>query len=139
MKGKLLENIVLSIGLLVIAAAVFLMFFAETPQLVKSVNMIFATGFIIYIIYNHIMARNLNGQIYDLQKHVDNLKDEIGRLKGTLNKRDATIADQKKTIASQEQKIADIHAKLEAAEKKLGAANEEVKRLTQELAKEEKQ
>lgn len=139
MKGKLLENIVLSIGLLVIAAAVFLMFFAQTPELVKSVNMIFATGFIIYIIYNHIMARNLNGEIYELQKHVANLKEEIGRLEDTLRERNTTIADHEKTIASHEQTIAEAGAKLEDAEKKLIAANEEVKRLTQALTKEEKQ
>lgn len=139
MKGKLLENIVLSIGLLVIAAAVFLMFFAETPELVKSVNMIFATGFIIYIIYNHIMARNLNGQIYELQKHVDNLKDEVGRLESTLSERNATIADQKNTITSQEKTIADVQTQLEATEKKLVAASEDVKRLTEQLKKEEKQ
>ena len=137
MKGKLLENIVLTVGLLVVGAAVFLMFFAQTPELAKSVNMIFATGFIIYIIYNHIMARNLNGEIYELQKHVDNLKDEVGRLQETIKNRDATIADQKRTIASVEQSLEDERKKLAAAEKNLKKAKDEIKSLNEQISKEE--
>ena len=137
MKGKLLENIVLTVGLLVVGAAVFLMFFAQTPELAKSVNMIFATGFIIYIIYNHIMARNLNGEIYELQKHVNNLKDEVGRLQETIKNRDATISDQKRTIASQEQSLEDERKKLAAAEKNLKKAKDEIKSLNEQISKEE--
>jgi septal ring factor EnvC (AmiA/AmiB activator) len=137
MKGKLLENIVLTTGLLVVGAALFLIFFAKTPELTKSINIIFATGFIIYIMYNHIMARNLNGEIYALQKHVDNLKDEIGRLENTLKQRDKTIAEQNSTIASQKQDLADTRKKLADTEKQLADARAEVKRLSKELSKEE--
>lgn len=137
MKGKLLENIVLTIGLLVVGAAVFLMFFAQTPELAKSINMIFASGFVIYIIYNHIMARNLNGEIYELQKHVNNLKDEIGRLEETVKNRDATIADQKRTIAGLEQSLEDQRKKLDSAEKNLKNAKDEIKSLNEQISKEE--
>ncbi len=119
MKGKLLENIVLTIGLLVIGAAVFLMFFAKTPEIAKSVNIIFATGFIIYIMYNHIMARNLNGEIYDLKKHVSNLKEEIGRLESTLQKRNQTIGEQKQTIANQDQQLEEAAENIRKAETNL--------------------
>ncbi len=137
MKGKLLENIVLAIGLLVIGAAVFLMFFAETPEIAKSVNIIFATGFIIYIMYNHIMARNLNGEIYDLKKHVSNLKEEIGRLESTLQKRNQTIGEQKETINSQQLQLEEAAQRISEAETKLKDTLAKVAELEARLQEEE--
>jgi peptidoglycan hydrolase CwlO-like protein len=115
MKGKTLENIVLGTGVVAIATASFLMFYDKAGIAAKSVNIIFSTGFIIYIIYSYILSRNLNGEIYDLKKHVNNLKEEVQRLNQTLGERNQTIASQKTELALQTKTIANLQA--EAAEK----------------------
>lgn len=134
MKGKLLENIVLGVGLLVIALATFLMFADKDGSAAGSINIIFATGFIIYIAYSYLLSKNLNEEIYQQKKQITNLKDEINRLKQNLAQREATINAQTTEISGLQ---TDLKTNEEAREKlaeALKKANSAVKKLNQQLA-----
>jgi len=129
MKGKTLENIVLGTGVVAIATASFLMFYDKSGIAAKSVNIIFSTGFIIYIIYSYILSQNLNGEIYELKKHVNNLKEEVQRLNQTLGERNQTIASQKTELALQTKTIANLQAEVADKSAALAAALTELETL----------
>ena len=137
MKGKLLENIVLAVGLLIIATASFLMFFDETGQAAQRINLIFASGFIVYIIYSYLLSQNLNGEIYNLKKHVANLKEEVARLTQTVANRDATITRKKQEISTLSEDLARTQSALETKENELLKAKAEIASLKEKQEKEE--
>jgi peptidoglycan hydrolase CwlO-like protein len=137
MKGKTLENIVLGTGVVAIATASFLMFYDKAGIAAKSVNIIFSTGFIIYIIYSYILSQNLNGEIYDLKKHVNNLKEEVQRLNQTLGERNQTIASQKTELALQTKTIANLQAEVADKTDALAAAITELESLKAQINSEE--
>ena len=137
MKGKLLENIVLAVGLLIIATASFLMFFDKTGEAAQRINLIFASGFIVYIIYSYLLSQNLNGEIYELKKHVSNLKEEVARLTKTVSDRDTTIANQKQEINALTTDLKHTQAALETKENEIIKAHAEIASLHEKLPKEE--
>ena len=137
MKGKTLENLVLGAGVVVIGAASFLMFYDKAGVAAKSINIIFSTGFIIYIIYSYILAQNLNGEIYDLKKHVKNLKEEVQRLNQTLGERNKTIATLNSEIAQQSNEIAALQSQIAEKTDELAAAMVELESLKAKVNNEE--
>lgn len=137
MKGKTLENLVLGAGVVVIGTASFLMFYDKSGIAAKSVNLIFSTGFIIYIIYSYILSQNLNGEIYELKKHVNNLKEEVQRLNQTLGERNQTIASQKTELALQTKSIANLQAEVAEKSAALTAALTELETLKAQANSEE--
>ena len=137
MGTKLIENIVLVIGLLIVGAAVFLMFFDEKGQAAQSINIIFSVGFIIYILHSHMLSRNLNREITELTINVSNLKEEIGRLEDTVKKRDSKIKGLKSDINSLEEKLDAAQSELSTKESELSAANKKIAELEAENQKKE--
>ncbi len=137
MKGKTLENIVLGTGVVAIATASFLMFYDKAGIAAKSVNIIFSTGFIIYIIYSYILSQNLNGEIYELKKHVNNLKEEVQRLNQTLGERNQTIASQKTELALQTKTIVNLQAEVAEKSAALTAALTELETLKAQATSQE--
>jgi peptidoglycan hydrolase CwlO-like protein len=129
MKGKTLENIVLAVGLLVIGAALFLMYIDRDGVAARSINIIFSIGFIIYIAYSYILSNNLNGEISALTKHVNNLKEEVGRQKATIAKRDAHIAEQQTQITTLNQAHESLKIELENKEQALEKAYKHIAEL----------
>lgn len=131
MKGKVLENIVLAVGLLVIGSAVFLMFIDTDGKVAQRINLIFSIGFIFYIAYSYLLSRNLNSEIRDLETHVNNLKEEvsrkretiaekdteIGRLQSALTEKEATLETQKSELAKTQKQLESVQQKLKALEK----------------------
>lgn len=126
MKGKTLENIVLGLGVLVIGAAVFLMYIDTGGLKASSVNFIFSIGFIIYIAYSYILSNNLNNEIRELEKHVHNLKEEVGRQKETIAKRDKSISDLRVEIAELNKNLTETQAELSAKTEALLGAQKEI-------------
>ena len=137
MGTKLIENIVLVIGLLVVGAAVFLMFFDEKGQAAQSINIIFSVGFIIYILHSHMLSRNLNREITELTLNVSNLKEEIGRLEGTLKKRDEKIKGLKSDVKDLESKLDDAQNDLASKETELASAAKKIAQLEADIQKNE--
>lgn len=129
MGTKLIENIVLVVGLLIVGAAVFLMFFDEKGQVAQSVNIIFSVGFIVYIIYSHMLSRNLNREISDLNVNISNLKEEVVRLESTVKKRDEKIKGLKADLKSLEAKLDDAQNTISDKEKELAAAQKRIAEL----------
>lgn len=137
MKGKTLENIVLGAGVIVIGIASFLMFYDKAGIASESVNIIFSTGFIIYIIYSYILSQNLNGEIYDLKKHVKNLKEEVQRLNQTLGERNQTIAAQKAELDRQNNEIVALQIELGEKKEALSATQNELETVKAQLKNQE--
>ena len=136
MKGKTLENIVLALGLLVIASAVFLMYIDTDGVVAESVNLIFSIGFIIYIAYSYILSNNLNSEIRGLEINVQNLKEEVGRQKSTIATRDKTIAKQKHELHDLTEKVTATEAELNAKTLLLDDANARILAFEKEAEKE---
>lgn len=131
MRGKTLENIVLAVGLLVILAAIFLMFIDTKGVASRGINIIFSIGFIFYIGYSYILSQNLNTEIRELQKHVNNLKEEVVRKQEDITRLTQTVASQKtelddlsNTLAQAESTIAVQNEKLDAASVEISALKE---------------
>ncbi len=137
MKGKVLENIVLGLGLLVIGAAVFLMYVDTEGVAARSVNIIFSLGFIIYILYSFILSQNLNKEINGLNKIVHNLKEEVGRLTATVAKRDATILEKNQNITTLTQDLEQANAALSKSSEELKKAVLKISELESQLKKED--
>ena len=135
MKGKTLENIVLGLGILVIGAALFLMYVDTNGVAAKSINIIFSTGFIIYIAYSYILSNNLNNEIRGLEKHVQNLKEEVGRQKETIAKRDSSIANLHAEVSNLTENMASIQTELTEKSEALEAANTALEALKTEASK----
>lgn len=129
MGTKLIENIVLVVGLLIVGAAVFLMFFDEKGQVAQSVNIIFSIGFVIYIMYSYMLSRNLNREITDLNVNISNLKEEVARLENTVKNRDEKIKGLKADLKSVEAKLDDAQNTISSKEKELATAQKRIAEL----------
>ena len=137
MKNKTIETIVLILGLLVISSAVFLMYYDKNGTAAKSINLIFSTGFIIYITYSYLLSRNLNRDITELNKIVSNLKDEVNRLQQTIVKREQTITQQKEEISDLSQQMASVKTELESKNAALKKAESRITELEAEAKPED--
>ena len=112
MKTKNIETLVLAIGLVVIGLAIFMMFSqSDELQMNRWANLIFAVGFLCYILYSILSTNNLNQEIRQLNNHISSLKDEIKRQNATIAEKDGKITQ------------------LQSENKKL---NEEIQQLTKE-------
>jgi len=136
MKGKTLENIVLGLGVLVIGAAIFLMYIDSSGIAAKKVNFIFSAGFIIYIAYSYILSNNLNGEISALGKHVNNLKEEVGRQKATIANRDQSITQLNVDVNDLTAKLTETQTELASKTEALDLATAELTELKKDAEKE---
>ena len=86
MDRKKWETLVLVIGVIVVAAALGLIFLAkDNPQSSLYTNITFAVGFLFYIIYNMISTGGLQKELRDYQSQVSALKEEIGNSASRLS------------------------------------------------------
>lgn len=93
MKSKNLELAVLVTGFLVIAAAVFLMFAQEDGKSSPFTPVVFAVGFLIYILYSIMSSNNLNREIRQLNTEKDGLKQELKKTRQALETSKQELAD----------------------------------------------
>ena len=72
MKTKKLETLVLAAaGAIIIAALVFLFVLDSNPNSSLWVNILLATGFLLYIVYNVLTSSNYNKQVEALEAQVE--------------------------------------------------------------------
>mgnify|MGYP003624961868 CR=1 FL=1 len=87
MKKSSLETIVLILGIGIIGFALFMYLVAEpTGESAFYTNMVFALGFLIYILYSMMSTKKLNAEIRGLNNHVKSLKDTIQEKDQFINK-----------------------------------------------------
>lgn len=122
MKRSSLETIVLIVGVIVIAIALFFMFGRSDENPTQSLfitNLVFSFGFLIYIIYSIMATNSLNREIRGLNKHIEGLKHEISKYKKQLAEKDAEIAEQQKDLLDKEEVITSQNQRIETLEKKV--------------------
>jgi len=132
MKGKLLENLTLAVGVITILAAVFLMYIDTEMVAAPKINLLFSIGFIFYIAYSFILSRNLNEEISGLEKHVSNLKEEVSRL-------NSTIGEKNNQISAQQNEIGTLKVAVDKAEKQKATVSKELKEAQKRVAELEAQ
>jgi septal ring factor EnvC (AmiA/AmiB activator) len=107
MNRKQLETVVLIVGVLVIAIALFLIFAGkENPANVYYTNIVFAVGFLFYIAYSTMTTSGLQKDIKALNGQIESLKGELSKsredLKQCQSERDELEADNNKLKADKE-------------------------------------
>ncbi len=120
---KQLETIVLSMGIIIILVAVFMMFFNKSsPKSIFWTNLIFAVGFLIYILYSMMTTNSLNREITGLNNHIKSLKDDI-------QKKDNTIQQKNTEIDRLQEDNDKAQKNLETAQNEIGQLKKEVESL----------
>ncbi len=125
MNRKTLETIVLVIGLAIIATALYMMFAMETTP--QTILVVFAAGFLVYILYAIMNANNLNREIRGLQK-------EVAAHKATIADQRQTIENQQETIEKLKTEKAELEEEITLQREKLEEKDGEMLRLRNELA-----
>lgn len=137
MSRKKLETIVLIFGSAVfVTGLILLLTRGSNPNNAFIGNLVFAAGFLIYVIYNVMNTSSLQKEIKALQEQVSNLnaslkatkseletaKNELNAKTSELNKREEENKTLKKKVATLEESEARLNA---ALEKKLKGTSEE--------------
>jgi len=136
MDRKKWETLVLVIGVIVVAAALGLIFLAkDNPQSSLYTNITFAVGFLFYIIYNMISTGGLQKELRDYQSQVSALKEEIGKQRQQIESLQGEVQEKNQTISSKDQKI----SALENAQTKLDAQIKDLQAKITQLSKEEEE
>ncbi len=127
MKRKTLEFTVLVLGLIIISVALFLMFFVDrTYNSLFITNIVFAVGFLIYIIYTIMNTNSLNREIKGLNAHVATLKSNIAE-------KNKQLEDRQKRIDELVTENESLLSKTEELSRSAEEARAELKRLGREL------
>ncbi|MCH8555813.1 MAG: hypothetical protein LAT76_11685 [Schleiferiaceae bacterium] len=129
MKTKKLETIVLAAaGAIIIAALVFLFVLDSNPNSGLWVNILLATGFLLYIVYNVLTSANYNKQVEGLEQQLqtetaakDRALEEVEQLtagwdatKKQLSKVTADLDAATKEKATLVSKVAELETSLQA-------------------------
>lgn len=136
MKKSSLETIVLILGIGIIGFALFMYLIADpSKDSGFYTNIVFAFGFLIYIVYSMMVTKNQNNEIRGLNKHVKALKEtileknkaiegletkitELSQQNTNLNK---SLSDSQQTISSLQGKIKELEDLQASSEKKEGS------------------
>lgn len=111
MDRKKLELLVLIAGVIVIGGALTLMLTgAENPNLSFYTNIVFAIGFLIYIIYNMMTTASLQKEIRLLNGQIESLKDE-------LNKERSHRKEKETALVKSEEKVQKLNGQVKSLQK----------------------
>lgn len=121
MKRNRLETITLFLGIIIIGAALFMMFIRNTtPQSIFITNLVFSVGFLIYILYSMMTTNSLNREIRTLNGQVKFLKEELAKKELIIKEKEARIKvldgdkqSLQEQLAEARQQIADLEAKIQ--------------------------
>lgn len=129
LKRSKLEVSVLVLGGLVIAGSLFLKFFSGFDPKAELIitNIVFAVGFLIYIVYSIVSTNNLNKEIRSLSSEVASLEDKV-------ETQDRELRDKAERIKSLESEKTQLQEAKASLEKDLGASREECDSLQEEIA-----
>ena len=135
MKGKRLEIIVLIVAFVILAGALFLMFYGrgggDEIKTIVLVNRLFSLGFLVYIAYSYLLSTNLNNEITSLNNHIDNLKKEVVRQNKKIDDQQNQIKTRDQQISGLEQERDEINSKNESLSKELTKIKKELNDLRQ--------
>jgi len=138
MKRNTIETIVLIVGVVVIAIALFFMFgrgdSADPSRSLFITNLVFSFGFLIYIIYSIMATNSMNREIRALNKHIAGLKHEIEKYKKQLSVKDATIKEQQHLLDEKEQQIAEQQTTIGAHTQSIDELNRKIAKLESDKA-----
>lgn len=96
MNRSKLETLVLVAGVLVIGGALALMLSdSQNPKLGYYTNIVFAIGFLIYIVYNIMSTNSLQKEIRAYVSQVDALKQDLQKERGQREQAEKELAAQK--------------------------------------------
>lgn len=141
MKGKKLEILVLVVAFAILATAMFFMFVGGTENDIKAisiVNRLFSVGFLVYIAYSYLLSNNLNKEIADLEKNVDNLKNEVARKRKKIEDLTKTVSERDSEISTLSNDKSTLEKDVDSLKKQLTKAKSEIKRLNDEAKVEAK-
>jgi predicted nuclease with TOPRIM domain len=108
MKTQKLETIVLVLaGIIIIVALIFIFALNSNPNSSLWVNILLASGFLLYIVYNVMTSSNYNKQVSDLE---DELAAEVTEKETALQQvasltTDLNSTQQKLSVASNENEV----------------------------------
>jgi len=120
--------IVLTIGVLVIAGGVYLLFISSDNASPFMANIVFSIGFLFYVIYTAMTTSSLQNTIREQEVVIGNLKEEVKRKTTENNGLSADIAKLKNDLQS-------AISKLEATEKEHAESKAMVADLEGQMAK----
>lgn len=141
MKGKKLEILVLVVAFAILATAMFFMFVGGTENDIKAISMVnrlFSVGFLVYIAYSYLLSNNLNKEIADLEKNVDNLKNEVARKRKKIEDLTKTVSEKDSEISALTNDKSTLEKDVESLKKQLAKAKSEIKKLNDEAKAEDK-
>lgn len=119
MKKSSLETIVLILGIGIIGFALFMYLVDNNPETAFYTNMVFAFGFLIYIVYSMMVTKNLNNEIRGLNKHVKSLKE--------------TVQEKNKAIEGLEAKVSELSQQNSNLNKSLNESQETISTLQSKI------
>jgi len=141
MKGKKLEILVLVVAFVILATAMFFMFVGGTENDIKAISMVnrlFSVGFLVYIAYSYLLSNNLNKDIAELEKNVDNLKNEVARKRTKIEDLTKTVAEKDTELNKLSVEKSTLEKDVDSLKKQLTKAKGEVKKLAAEVKTEAK-
>ena len=141
MKGKKLEILVLVVAFVILATAMFFMFVGGTENDIKAISMVnrlFSVGFLVYIAYSYLLSNNLNKDIAELEKNVDNLKNEVARKRTKIEDLTKAVAEKDTELNKLSVEKSTLEKDVDSLKKQLTKAKGEVKKLAAEVNTEAK-
>jgi len=116
---KQIEMIVLSVGIAIILIALFMMFFNSSPESIFWTNLIFAIGFLVYILYSMMTTNSLNREIGGLNSHIKSLKEDVRKKEQTISEKTSQIDRLKKESNSTKEELQTAQSEVERLKKEI--------------------
>lgn len=133
MDRKKWETLVLIVGVLVVAAALALIFLAkDNPKSPLYTNITFAVGFLFYIIYNMISTGGLQKELKDYQSQVTALKEEVAKQRKQIEDLQSEVQQKNQAISAKDQEITSLEQAKIALSQQVKDLQTEVSRLSEE-------
>lgn len=132
MKKSSLETIVLILGIGIIGFALFMYMIAKpSGESAFYTNIVFAFGFLIYIVYSMMATKNLNSEIRNLGNHVKSLKDtvkdkstEIESLESTKTELTHEVGSLNKSLSESQEIISGLNGKIKDLEEERSSSSD---------------
>lgn len=122
MKKSSIETIVLILGIGIIGFALFMYLVDNNPETAFYTNMVFAFGFLIYIVYSMMVTKNLNNEIRGLNNHVNSLKE-------TVLEKNKAIEDLEGKVRELNQQNSSLNKSLSESQETIGSLKSKIKEL----------
>ena len=110
---KKLEIIVLVAGVTIIAIAAIMLFMRSSPSQIFWTNLVFAIGFLVYIVYSMLNTSSLNKANTQLKEEVEKQKQDIEKKDRDLRKKDGDLKKAQSAKKELDEKVASLQKEVE--------------------------